>query len=171
MQNRVEELSSAALGATERSEAERSETERSGEVPNAGADPTGAVRPDPEVAAKAKRRRFTAKYKQEILAKADAAGSDPGAIGALLRREKLYSSHLVAWRRQREASIRQGLEPRRRGPKSRRDPVADENQKLRRENERLTEKLRKAELIIDVQKKLAALLGASIPPMDREGQR
>jgi transposase-like protein len=140
-------------------------------APKAGADPTGADRPDPEVVAKAKRRRFTAKYKQQILAKADAAGSDPGAIGALLRREKLYSSHLVAWRRQREASIRQGLEPRRRGPKSRRDPVADENQKLRRENERLTEKLRKAELIIDVQKKLAALLGASIPPMDREGQR
>jgi transposase-like protein len=123
------------------------------------------------VVAKAKRRRFTAKYKQEILAKADAAGSDPGAIGALLRRERLYSSHLVAWRRQREARIREGLEPRKRGPKSKRDPVADENLKLRRENERLTEKLRKAELIIDVQKKLAALLGAPIPPMDREGQR
>jgi transposase-like protein len=140
-------------------------------VPNAGADPTGAGRPDPEVVAKAKRRRFTAKYKQEILAKADAAGSDPGAIGALLRREKLYSSHLVAWRRQREARIREGLEPRKRGPKSKRDPVADENLQLRRENERLAEKLRKAELIIDVQKKLAALLGAPIPPVDREGQR
>ena len=171
MLNRVEELSPSALGTTERSEAERSETERSGVVPNAGADPTGAGRPDPEVVAKAKRRRFTAKYKQEILAKADAAGSDPGAIGALLRREKLYSSHLVAWRRQREARIREGLEPRKRGPKSKRDPVADENLQLQRENERLAEKLRKAELIIDVQKKLAALLGAPIPPVDREGQR
>jgi len=171
MLNRVEDLSPSALGATERSEAERSETERSGAAPKAEADPTGAARPDPEVVAKAKRRRFTAKYKQEILAKADAAGSDPGAIGALLRRERLYSSHLVAWRRQREARIREGLEPRKRGPKSKRDPVADENLKLRRENERLTEKLRKAELIIDVQKKLAALLGAPIPPMDREGQR
>jgi len=171
MLNRVEDLSPSSLGATERSEAERSETERSAVAPKDGADPTGAARPDPEVVAKAKRRRFTAKYKQEILAKADAAGSDPGAIGALLRREKLYSSHLVAWRRQREARIREGLEPRKRGPKSKRDPVAEENLKLRRENERLTEQLRKAELIIDVQKKLAALWGAPIPPVDREGQR
>ena len=174
MQNEVQPLSplpSSALAEAGRSEGERSETERSAASAKAGADAVGVARPDPEVVAKAKRRRFTAKYKQQVLAKADAAASDPGAIGALLRREGLYSSHLVAWRRQREASIRQGLEPQRRGPKSKRNPMADENQKLLRENERLSEQLRKAELIIDVQKKVAALLGAPIPPVDREGQR
>jgi len=170
MQNKVQPLSSSAVPAAERSEAERSETERSGAVGTAVADPTTA-RPDPEVVAKAKRRKFTAKYKQQILAKADAAVSEPGAIGALLRREGLYSSHLVKWRRDREASIQQGLEPRKRGPKFTRNPMADENQKLQRENERLTEQLRKAELIIDVQKKVAALLGAPIPLTDPKGQR
>ena len=171
MQNKVQPLSSSAVPAAERSEAERSETERSAAVGTAGADPTAMVRPDPEVVAKAKRRRFTAKYKQQILAKADTAASEPGAIGALLRREGLYSSHLVKWRRDREASIQQGLEPRKRGPKFTRSPLADENQKLQRENERLTEQLRKAEIIIDVQKKVAALLGAPIPPTDPKGQR
>jgi transposase-like protein len=171
MQNKVQPLSSSAVPAAERSEAERSETERSAAVGTAGADPTAIVRPDPEVVAKARRRKFTAKYKQQILAKAAAAASEPGAIGALLRREGLYSSHLVKWRRDREVSIQQGLEPRKRGPKFRRSPLADENQKLQGENERLTEQLRKAELIIDVQKKVAALLGAPIPPTDPKGQR
>jgi transposase-like protein len=171
MQNKVQPLFSSALPAAERSEAERSETERSVAVGKAGADPTAIVRPDPEVVAKAKHRKFTAKYKQQILTKADAAASEAGAIGALLRREGLYSSHLVKWRRDREASIQQGLEPRKRGPKSTRSPMRDENQKLQRENERLTEQLRKAEIIIDVQKKVAALLGAPIPPVDPERQR
>ena len=67
--------------------------------------------------AEAKRRRFTAKYKHQVLAKADAAVSDPGTIGALLRREGLYSSHMVIWSRQRETSIRQGLAPHKRGAK------------------------------------------------------
>ena len=163
--------SPATLAAARRSEGERSETERSAAPGTAGADPTAIVRPDPEVVAKAKHRKFTAKYKQQILTKADAAASEAGAIGALLRREGLYSSHLVKWRRDREASIQQGLEPRKRGPKSTRSPMRDENQKLQRENERLTEQLRKAEIIIDVQKKVAALLGAPIPPVDPERQR
>lgn len=170
MKNKVQPLSSSAMPAAERSEAERSETERSAAVGIAGADPTGNVRPDPEVVSRATRRRFTARYKQQILKKADeAAGS--GAIGALLRREGLYSSHLVKWRRDRQASIQQGLEPRKRGPKATRSALGVENQKLQRENERLTEQLRKAELIIDVQKKVAALLGAPIPPTDPKGQR
>ena len=172
MQNEVQLLpsSSSALAGAGRSEAERSETERSAAPAKAETNAEPEARPDPEVAAKTKRRRFTAKYKQQILAKADAVASEPGAIGALLRRERLYSSHLVMWRRQREASIRQALEPKKRGPKSKRDPLTEANEKLQRENERLTEQLRKAELIIDVQKKLAALLGAPIPA-DREGQR
>ena len=170
MQNQVRPLSSSALAAAERSEAERSETERSGAVAKAGTDPTAVVRPDPEVVAKAKRRRFTGKYKQEILSEADAA-TGSGAIGALLRREGLYSSHLTTWRRERKAGIQHGLEPQKRGPKSKRNPVTDENQQLRRENQRLSEQLRKAEIVIDVQKKVAALLGWPIPTPDPEQQR
>ena len=116
---------------------------------------------------KAKRRRFTASYKQQILTQADAA-AEQGGIGALLRREGLYSSHLTKWRRERAASIRQGLESRKRGPKSKRNPLAEENQKLQRANERLTEQLRKAEIVIDVQKKVGALLGWPIPDPDQE---
>jgi len=84
----------------------------------------------------------------------------------LLRREGLYSSHLVTWRRERQAGVLQGLTPQRRGPKSKGNPLAEENQKLRRENQRLSEQLRKAEIIIDVQKKVAALLGTPLPPAD-----
>ncbi len=155
--------SSTVLPAAERREAERSEADRSAAVGKTVATPPVAPpRPDPEVVADAKRRTFSAEYKQRILAEADAA-TEPGAIGALLRREGLYSSHLVTWRREREAGIRKGLTPRKRGPKSRRNPQEDELQKLRRENQRLTEELRKAEIIIDVQKKVAALLGRPTP--------
>ena len=117
--------------------------------------------------AQAKRRRFTAEYKQRILAEADQAKGS-GGIGALLRREGLYSSLLATWRREREAGVLQALTPQKRGPKSKRDPVAEENQKLRRENQRLTEELRKAEIVIDVQKKVAALLGWPLSTVDPE---
>jgi transposase len=110
-----------------------------------------APRPNPEVVARPKRRRFTGEYKRRILAQLDAAQA-PGEIGALLRREGLYSSHLTKWRREREAGILEGLAPQKRGPKSKSDPLADENQKLRRANERLSDQLRKAEIVIDVQK-------------------
>ena len=126
----------------------------------------GAPRPTPEVVAKATRRRFPADYKQRILAEADAAKATPGGIGALLRREGLYSSHLVDWRRTRAAGIRQALTPQPRGPKPTPHPLAEENAQLRRENQRLAEHLRKAELVIDVQKKVAALLGR--PLLDTE---
>jgi hypothetical protein len=82
----------------------------------------------------------------------------------------LYSSHLVTWRREREAGILDALTPHKRGPKSKRHPLEEENQKLRRQNERLTDQLRKAEIIIDVQKKVAALLGRPIPTPDPEEQ-
>ena len=167
MQNPVPSLSSSALPSAVRSEDERSETERSGADGKAGAHTAAIIHPDPEVVAKAKRRKFTAAYKQQILAKADAA-AEHGGIGALLRREGLYSSILVKWRSERNASIRQGLEPRKRGPKSKRNPLAEENQKLQRANDRLTEQLRKAELIIDVQKKVGTLLGWPLPDPDRE---
>ena len=96
--------------------------------------------------AHAKRRRFTGEYKQRILSQADQAKSS-GGIGVLLRREGLYSSLLATWRRERDAGIAQGLAPQKRGP------FADETEKLRRENIRLTEQLRKAEVVIDVQQK------------------
>jgi transposase len=133
------------------------------------APPAAALpRPNPEVVADAKRRTFTAEYKLRILAEADAAATQPGAIGALQRREGLYSSHLVTWRRERQSGILKGLTPHKRGPKSKRSPIEEENQKLRRENERLTEQLRKAEIVIDVQKKVGALLGWPLPQADPE---
>jgi len=156
-----------ALAGAERSEGERSEPQRSAAAAKAGADSPLASRPDPEVVAKAKRRTYTAEYKQRILAEAEAAAI-PGGVGALLRREGLYSSLLAYWRRERADGIREALTPRKRGPKSKRHPMDEEIQKLRRQNARLTEDLRKAELIIDVQKKVAALLGRAIPDADPE---
>jgi transposase len=152
---------------TERREAERSEADRSGVAGITGApEPAPSSRPDPEVSAEAKRRTFTAEYKQRILTEADAVAKEPGAIGALLRREGLYSSHLTSWRRERAAGVVQGLTPRRRGPRSRRSPEQDEIERLQRVNQRLAEQLRKAEIIIDVQKKVAALLGRTLPEID-----
>jgi transposase len=126
-------------------------------------EPLVPPRPNPEVVADGKRRTFTAEYKQRILAEADVAATQPGGVGALLRREGLYSSHLVTWRRERQAGILKGLTPHKRGPKSKRSPQEDEIQKLRRENQRLAEELRKAEIVIDVQKKVGALLGWPLP--------
>jgi transposase len=149
----------AALPSAGRREGERSEADRSSVDGKAG--PHIEPRPNPEVAAKAKRRTFDGLYKQRILAEADRA-QEPGAIGALLRREGLYSSHLVTWRREREAGSLQALTPKRRGPKVKRNPLEEENQKLHQENQRLSDRLRTAEIIIDVQKKVAALLGRPI---------
>jgi len=146
-----------------RREPERSEGDRS------ATDAIGAAAPvsraDPEVVALAKRRRFTAEYKQRILSRVEGAKGS-GGIGALLRREGLYSSLVTTWRREQEAGAVLALTPRKRGPKSRRDPVADENRQLRLDNQRLTEELRKADIVIDIQKKVAALLGRPSPTAD-----
>jgi transposase len=159
------------LPAAERREAERREADRSaGAGKTVAPEPPAPPRPDPEVVVDAKRRTFTAEYKLRILAEADAAAAQPGAIGALLRREGLYSSHLVTWRRERQAGILKGLTPHKRGPQSKRNPQDEEIQKLRRENQRLTEELRKAEIVIDVQKKVGALLGWPLPKADPEEQ-
>ena len=163
--------SPAALPAAERREAERSEDSRSAAAGKADApEPPALPRPDPEVVAGAKRRTFSAKYKLGLLAEADAAATQPGAIGSLQRREGLYSSHLVIWRREREAGILKGLTPHKRGPKSKRNPQQEEMQKLRRENQHLTEELRKAAIVIDVQKKVGALLGWPLLKVDPEEQ-
>jgi transposase-like protein len=113
--------------------------------------------PDPEVVPKAKRRKFTAKYKLRILEEADRC-TERGQIGEMLRREGLYSSHLSKWRQQRAQGQLQGLAPKKRG-RTVQDPLAAELARLRRENERLRAQLEQAEIIIDVQKKLASLLG------------
>lgn len=151
----------AILVAEGRSEGERSEAERRADATKIAARPKAGARPNPEVVAKAKRRRFKLDYKLRILREADNA-TEPGAIGAMLRREGLYSSLLAAWRQEREAGIQEALSPHKRGPKPKLDPLVCENQKLVRENLRLTEKLRTAEIIIDVQKKVAMLLGRPI---------
>jgi len=165
--HKVPALTPAVLLPVARREHERSESDRSGTGSKTGPEPN--AHPDPEVVAQAKRRRFTAEYKQHILAKAHQAKGS-GGIGALLRREGLYSSLLTTWRREREAGVRQALAPQKRGPKSKRDPVAEHVQKLQRDNQRLTEQLRKAEIVIDVQKKVAALLGWPIATPDPESK-
>lgn len=112
--------------------------------------------PNPEVVARPRRRRFSAVYKMAILREAGLCRE--GQLGALLRREGLYSSHLTAWRRQRDQGELDALQPRRRGrpPK----PAHDEEvARLRQENERLTQRLAAAEAVIEIQKKVAGLLG------------
>ena len=123
-----------------------------------GVRPSG--RPDPEVVTKAKRRSFTAAYKLWVLEEADKCREQPGQIGALLRREGLYASHLSTWRRQREAGQLAGLKPRKRGRKENKE--ATEIRRLRRENERLERRLEQAELIIEAQKKLSEILGITL---------
>ena len=115
--------------------------------------------PDPEVMPKARRRKFTAKYKLRILEEAESC-TEAGQIGALLRREGLYSSHLTTWRRQREQGVLEGLSPKKRG-RNGKDELEKEVIKLRREKERLQARLEQAEMIIDVQKKLSRLLGVA----------
>jgi transposase-like protein len=122
--------------------------------------------PDPEVVARPKRRQFTAEYKLRVLREADAC-KGPGEIGALLRREGLYSSHLVEWRRLREDGALGALS-KKRGRKPTRNPVAEENCKLKAELAQVKKKLQQAEIIIDVQKKISALLGIALPEAGRE---
>jgi transposase len=161
-------LSSGGLAGAERSGGEPGSPQRSGVAAKAGANSLLASRPDPEVVAKPKRRTYTAEYKLGILQEAEAAAATRGGIGSLLRREGLYSSLLATWRRERANGILEALTPQTRGPKSKRHPLDEENQKLRRQNARLAEDLRKAHIIIDVQKKVAALLGHPIPEQDPE---
>jgi transposase-like protein len=114
------------------------------------------------VVARPRRRRFTAEYKRSILDQADAA-QDSRSVGALLRREGLYASHLTTWRRQRKQGEIDALTAKKRGPKVVLSPLVKQNRDLQADVVRLTKKLKNAELIIEVQKKVAALLGNPIP--------
>jgi len=117
--------------------------------------------PDPEVSAAVRRRRFSASYKLRVLREADACRGNTGALGGLLRREGLYSSHLTSWRRLRDQGELEGLQPQRRGRVAT-DPTVKELARLRHENERLTQQLITAETIIEIQKKVAGLLGSTL---------
>ena len=123
---------------------------------------SAATAPDPEVPAKAQRRRFTAEYRLRILKRADAC-KRPGELGALLRREGLYSSHLANWRRQREQGALRGC---RRGPTPR--PIDPRVKQLEAENRRLQRKLQRAETIIALQKKVAEILEIPLTPLDTD---
>lgn len=141
-----------------------------GTTPEA-ASPHGsaAVRPDPEVPEKPTRRRFAAEYKLRILKLADAC-TTPGSLGSLLRREGLYASNLTTWRRQRDRGALAALTPHKRGRQaSRRNPRLAEIEQLRKENGRLTQRLRQAELIIDVQKKVSEMLGIPLSAPEAGG--
>lgn len=139
---------------------ERSEAPRSG-----GSSPIervdAPVAPDPEVSARHVRRRFTIAYKLAILRKADACRHH-GELGALLRKEGLYSSHLVTWRQQRTT----GLTPKKRGRKV--VAVDPEMKRLEQENRRLTMRLKKAEALLDFQKKLSSLLQIPLIPFESD---
>jgi len=132
-------------------------------------DNTGkATCPDPEVLEKPVRRQFTAAYKLEMVEAADRC-SELGQIGALLRREGLYSSQLSTWRNQRQQGQLQALSDNKRGRKATiPHPVQKELEQLRRENQRLRHTLQQAELIIDIQKKASQLMGISLSPINHD---
>lgn len=127
------------------------------------------IPPNPEVTERARRRQFSAAYKLKILEEADGC-MVAGELGALLRREGLYSSHLAEWRRHRAEGTLAALAPKRRGR-----PVVSaaetELARLRQENERLTRQLAAAEAIIEIQKKVSSLLGLTEPSGEPKGSR
>jgi transposase-like protein len=164
MKRNREKMEKLGFSIPARSGGERSEPERSAGIENAAATVAVNGIPNPEVDAKATRRRFTSEYKLRILREADTCGV--GGVAALLRREGLYSSHLTMWRRQQEC----GLTPQKRGRKTVHNPMLAEKERLERENRRLEYRLRQAEIIIDVQKKLCDVLGLTVPPIQEIGR-
>lgn len=139
-----------------------------------GGDPSAAKSsnfspPDPEVTGKKPRRKFTAKYKLRMLKKADAC-TDPGQLGSLLRQEGLYSSNLITWRKQRDEGLLIVMSPKKRGRKAQlKNSLAPEVVRLQKENQRLKNKLKQAELIIDAQKKISEILGIAQNHDENEG--
>jgi transposase len=126
--------------------------------------------PDPEVSARPQRRIFSVADKLRILDEIDRAR--PGDIGAILRREGLYSSNVGRWRRQRDAGMLRGLASAKPGPKSPPvNPLKSDIERLERENARLRQRLTRAEAVIDLQKKLSDVLGLPLPSTDRAESR
>lgn len=116
------------------------------------------------------KRQYDAEFKERVLREVELLGAsgEHGAQGAFIRREGITWSHVRRWQKERDRGGVAALAPKKRGPKPTRDPLAKELERLRRQNERLQNELRKAEIIIDVQKKLAALLGEVPVPPDEE---
>lgn len=154
-----------AIGAGETEGARRA----SGVFPARGGAEARGRAADPEVPAKATRRRFSGEYKRRILR--EAAASEAGEIGVLLRREGLYSSHLITWRRQRERGELAGLSPKRRGCKAKPlNPLVKRVAELERDKRRLERRLEQAELLLDIQKKASRLLEIRLrSPDDDDG--
>ena len=122
-----------------------------------------------EVTAKAQRRRFTAEYKRRILAEVAACAGERGAVGALLRKEGLYSSHLAEWRRLAAKGQAAALAEKKRGPAPKQASAAErENEQLRRALAKQTKRAERAEAIVELQKKLSQLLGIALPTPDEE---
>lgn len=155
----------AGSSASEGSAAERSEAPLTVEA----LEPAGPVRPpNPEVLKRPQRRTFTAQYKARILAEID-AGIIP--VGKIIRRERLYSSHINVWRKAVAKTTISALAPKARGPKPKvQDQLSIENAVLRKQAAKLEKKLRKAEMIIDFQKKVSQLLGIALPIFEEENE-
>ena len=140
----------------------RERMEENGTAPGSGEAKRSAAAPaDPEVVDKPLRRRFDPSYKLRIVEEADRC-TEPGEVGRLLRREGLYSSHLTTWRKAARSGWLRALSKRRGRKPSERNPLEGKVRKLERENTRLEKELEKARLIIDVQGKVAGLLGLSL---------
>ena len=131
-----------------------------GRRPTLVSAPTAA---SPELSDRPRRRKFNAKEKLRILSEIDRAAGTPGAIGAIMRREGLYSSAITDWRRQRDAGAYEGLSPVKRGPRpAPANPLSAEHARLQRDYKRLEKRLERAEAVIDIQKKVAFLIGFPI---------
>jgi len=165
--NVVESMGFVELG---RSEAERSEAERSGGSTKRANGGIMVGAPDPEVSSSSGRRRFSAAYKARIVRKADAC-RESGDIGALLRREGLYSSQLAQWRQQYRDGAEAALADDKRERKRVKNPLEPEVERLCRELERANKKLKQAELIIEFQKNLCEILGISPTSVSSDGEK
>jgi len=150
-------------------EPERGEAARSGGSRGQGGSPTRVSTPDHEVSSASGRRRFSAAYKVRIVRKADGC-KEPGEVGALLRREGLYSSQLAAWRKQYRDGAAAALSDDKRGRKPTKNPLEPEVERLRRELARTQRKLKQAELIIEFQKNLCEMLGISPTGISEDGE-
>jgi transposase-like protein len=131
-----------------------------------------ARRPEVEVSAKAKRRRFSAEYKRKIIEEVAACTGERGAVSAVLRREGLYSSHLTEWRESMRSGGLAALTPKRRGPKSAQPDARDKKlAEQEREIVRLRARAERAEALVALQKKVSELLGIPLPEPESNGRR
>ena len=158
------------LVALECSGGERSEPERNGGAANTAVGHprgNGRVAPDPEVLEQPKHRRFSAEYKARIVREADSCTA-PGQIGALLRREGLYSSQLVTWRKAYRHGVQSALTDNKRGRKQRISPIERENERLRTKVACLERRLQQTEAIIEIQKKISEMAGIPLKSIESE---